>query len=298
MGNRERLDQYLVRMGFARSRRRARELVERGLVSVNGRTHPKGTAIAPGDLVELGSATEAASIKPNAGIALEVLFEDASVLVINKPAPMPCHPLDSAESATVMNAMVARYPEVASAGDKPLEGGLVHRLDNGTSGALLIARDRTAFRALRDAIRDGRIMREYEALVAGELRIPLELRDPIAHHPRNPRKMVVATSPADTRRGRARPAYTRVEAIEHLGAARTLLLVTPRTGCRHQIRVHLAHQGYPIVGDELYGGSLDQRLAAGRFLLHLRRVGFESPVSGSIAVEAPRPADLLAALGC
>ncbi len=124
-------------------------------------------------------------------LALEILHEDAAVLVVNKPGDMPCHPLDAGERDTVMNAVVARFPEIATVGEKPLEGGLVHRLDNGTSGALLIARNRGAFEKLRDAIRAGRISRRYEALVAGAVEDKIQIDTPIAHHPKNARKMVV-----------------------------------------------------------------------------------------------------------
>ena len=104
---------------------------------------------------------------------------------------MPCHPLDAGERDTVMNAVVARFPETATVGEKPLEGGLVHRLDNGTSGALLIARNRGTFEKLRDAIRAGRIARRYEALVAGAFEHKTEIDAPIAHHAKNARKMIV-----------------------------------------------------------------------------------------------------------
>ena len=218
----ERLDHYLVRTGFAPSRRVAQELVERGMVRINGRRSKKSEIVGAEDRVEVDAADRRAAIEPNAGLALEVIHEDAAVIVVNKPGGVPCHPLDAGERDTVMNAVVARFPETATVGEKPLEGGLVHRLDNGTSGALLIARNRGAFEKLRDAIRAGRIARRYEALVAGALERKTEIDTPIAHHAKNARKMVVgdpvqresqARRPRRDYAGRADPARRRVHAV-------------------------------------------------------------------------------------
>ena len=202
----ERLDHYLVRTGFASSRRVAQELVERGLVRINGRRSKKSEIVGADDRIEVASTNRRAVIEPNADLALEVLHEDASVIVVNKAGGVPCHPLNADERDTVMNAVVARFPEIATVGDKPLEGGLVHRLDNGTSGALLIARNRGTFDKLREAIRAGRIARRYEALVAGALESKIEIDAPIAHHAKNARKMIVGdpSSANPKRAGRRR----------------------------------------------------------------------------------------------
>ncbi len=290
----ERLDVHLVRLGYAASRRAARVLIEQGFVRVNGRPGVKGALVAAGDTVEVADRGERPGIEPNPGLALDVLFHDGALLVVNKPAPMPCHPLRPGERETVMNAIVARFPETASCGNDPREGGLVHRLDNGTSGALIVARESAAFAVLRDAIRGGRVARRYEALVAGELRSPLTLDAPIAHHPRNDRKMIaIGEEKAVTHGGR--PAMTIVEPIAHAGEF-TLVSVVPKTGNRHQIRVHLASSGHPLAGDALYGGPALPTLVPGRFWLHLREVGLDSPASGRIKVEAPLARELVDSL--
>ena len=285
----ERLDHYLVRMGHAASRRDARAMVGRGAVRLNGRRGIKGAVVHAGDNVEVEASPALDAIEANADLPLEVLFEDSALVVVNKPGGVPCHPLRPGERGTVMNAVVERFPETAAVGDKPIEGGLIHRLDNGTSGALMIARTDDAFTTLRRAIRAGAIKRKYLAMVTGNLRAPITLSAPIAHHPKNPRRMVACDAP-DAERLAARAALTRVEPVQRVGDF-TLVAVIPSTGMRHQIRVHLAHAGFPIVGDLLYGGAPCE-LEAQRFWLHLAEIELESPASGAIKVSAPLSSDL------
>jgi 23S rRNA pseudouridine1911/1915/1917 synthase len=280
-----------VRTGFAASRRVAQELVERGLVRINGRRSKKSEIVSADDRIEVASTNRRAVIEPNADLALEVLHQDAALIVVNKPGGVPCHPIHADERDTVMNAVVARFPEIGTVGVKPLEGGLVHRLDNGTSGALLIARNRGTFDKLRDAIRAGRIARRYEALVAGSLERKTEIDSPIAHHAKNARKMIVGDPSSANPKRAGRAASTVVEPIRRVGEF-TLLSIAPKTGSRHQIRVHLASIGHPIVGDVLYGGPASETLAHGRFWLHLCDVAFDSPAVGHVKVTAPIPEDL------
>jgi 23S rRNA pseudouridine1911/1915/1917 synthase len=301
----ERLDLYLMRIGWAPSRRAAKELIASGCVIVNRRRSHKGSVVVPGDNIEVTAPSSAIELAPNPELKIEILFEDAALVVVNKPGLIPCHPLRSDERRTIMNAAIAMYPEIAIAGDKALEGGLVHRLDNGTSGALMIARTPEAFSAMRDAIRMGRVARHYRALVAGRLDKPIEIATPIAHHPKNTRKMVVIDPYGSSlhaiganRRHQgsaARPAATIAEPLSHHGDF-TLVSVNPRTGRRHQIRVHLASIGKPIAGDILYGGPSLAGLALGRFWLHLASLEFNSPASGRVKADAPLAKDLAGAL--
>jgi 23S rRNA pseudouridine1911/1915/1917 synthase len=288
----ERLDHYLVRLGFARSRRAAREMLELGLVRLNGRPGTKGQLVTADDRVEVTASSALPALVPDPEVKLEIIFRDPSAVVVSKPAPMPCHPLRPGERGTVMNGVVAVFPDVATVGDNPREGGLVHRLDNGTSGALLVACTSDSFSQLREAIRSGRVHRTYQALVSGKLKESLKLEVPLAHDPRNPRKIVAVADRTAARAAlRARAAVTSVETIRTVGRF-TLAAITPQTGLRHQIRVHLAHAGYPIVGDTLYGGPSVSTLAAGRFWLHLCELEFRSPSSGPVRVRSPLPRDL------
>jgi 23S rRNA pseudouridine1911/1915/1917 synthase len=193
----------------------------------------------------------------------------------------------------VLTAIAANYPETAIDRDRQFEGGLVHRLDNGTSGALIIARTADAFMKLRAAIRGGTIAREYRALVAGKLEAVQEIATPVAHHLKNPRKMV--TGVGSRARSHPRPAFTQVQPVGYHGGF-TLVKVLPRTGSRHQIRIHLASIGHPIAGDTLYGGPAIVGLAPDRFWLHLGRIDLDSPASGRIRIDAPLAADLEAVI--
>lgn len=289
----ERLDHCLVRLGLAPSRRAAREFIADGRVRVNGHRLPKGASVTVNDRVELVDAAPPPEILPNPAIVIPILYADAAMLVVNKPGLMPCHPLRAGECGTVINAVAGQYAETAFNAGKPLEGGLVHRLDNGTSGALMIARTPAALSALRAALRIGGVRREYHALVAGNLAAPVEITTPIAHHRKNPRKMVTAC--ATERDYRGRPAATTVIPLRQQGPF-TLVKALPRTGSRHQIRVHLASIGHPLVGDELYGGPAAARLPPGRFWLHLAGLELDSPAGGRVQLQVPLPTDLIEAL--
>ncbi len=292
----KRLDQYLVRVGLAPSRRAAQRMIASGYVLLNGHIGRKGETVREGDRVEVAPGRELSSaIVPNPDLAIEVLYRDDAVLVVGKPGGLPCHPIRPAERATVMNGVVACFPETASAGTKLNEGGLVHRLDNGTSGALIVARTPEAFAELRNAVRQARLGHLYLALVAGAVTERLEIDTPVAHHPDNPRKMIVAPL-GEAHSLSARAAHTIAYPLSRHGPF-TLLEVTPvSAGARHQIRVHLASSGHPIVGDELYGGPPHPALISGRFWLHLARVEFRSPAMGRIVVDAPLAPDLEALL--
>jgi 23S rRNA pseudouridine1911/1915/1917 synthase len=288
----KRLDRALLDLGLGLTRRSARELIAAGYVRVNGRALRKGDLVAAGDRVEVAAPAMARQLLANAALAPAVLYQDAAAVIVAKPGLLPCHPLRLSDADTLMNGVVTLFPETAGAGDKPLEGGLVHRLDNGASGAVIVARSPLALKLLREALRSNRIARRYEALALGELTRPLEIDLPIAHHAKDPKRMTLA--PAGTRRalrGRPRPAFTRVEPLLRLDGM-TLLRVTPHTGVRHQIRLHLAAAKLPLVGDVLYGAPPAAALAPGRFFLHLRRLRFDSPAGALVDVQAPLPADL------
>ncbi len=284
-----RLDTFLRGALPAMSRRLVRRLIAEGAVCVNGRPAAKGVRVAPGDRVTLPDLP--ATITPEPGLALAVLHEDDALVALDKPGGIPGHALDPRQRGTAAAFLLARYPEMADVGD-PLAPGLVHRLDSGTSGLLVAARTRAAHCALRAALRARAVEKRYLAWVAGDAsaldgaRVAL----PLAHDPRDRRRMLPATA-----RVRAWPAETRL-AIVAAGRERSLVEATILTGVTHQVRVHLAARGHPVLGDVLYGGA-PAGLPRGRHALHAAGLTLPHPTDGRpLSLSALLPADL-AALG-
>lgn len=282
-----RLDRFVAERGGARARRRAAAIIAAGAVRVNGRPARRGQLLRHGDLVEVDPAALVdAPPAPQLGLALPVLYDDATLIAVDKPSGMPAVALRGADAGTVANFLLARAPETLAAGRAPGEAGLVHRLDTGTSGVLLAARSAMAWRHLREQFRRGTVDKRYLAWVDGDVARGGSRGEPIAHHPRRPRVMRACPDPEQARALRARPALTRYRPLERRGRA-TLLAITIATGVRHQIRVHLAAAGHPVCGDPLYGGS-----AAPRLMLHAAVLGVRHPVSGRrLSIDSPPPRD-------
>jgi len=275
-----RLDQVLVGRVPGMSRARARDLAASGKVRLNGKRCPKGARVRAGDRVELEEAPRPADFlpEPDPSETVEVLLEDADFLVVDKPAGMACHPLRPEERGTVVQALLARYPELAGIGYAQREAGLVHRLDRDTAGVLMVARTAAAFDALVRQLREGAIDKRYLALVAGELAAPRRIDLPIAHHPSDARRVVATADERVIARTRARPAVTEVLEAKVVGSA-TLVEVRARTARRHQVRAHLAAIGHPLVGDVLYGGPVHPGLD--RHFLHASALGLAHPRTGA-----------------
>ena len=284
-----RLDAWLACSLPHCGRRRAQRAIAAGAVRVNGRPARKASRVSAGDVVEVeGWVGAPGPLRANPDLMVSVLYEDAAVLVLDKPSGMPTHALRAEETDTVANFLLARYPEVSGVGKGPLEPGIVHRLDTGTSGVLLVARTADAHAALRRQFAEQAISKEYRALVHGRVPAAGAVDVPIAPIRRSGRKMrVVRHGPG------GRPARTLFRPIEPCGDF-TLLAVTIATGVMHQIRVHLASIGHPVVGDRLYGPATPPPRVR-RHLLHAYRIGFTHPVSGRrVEVTSPLPADVLA----
>ena len=283
-----RLDQFVARRIPGISRGSVRRLLERGLVLVDGRPHPKGLRLSPGQQVLVAAVARSERPVPQPDMPLWVLAERDDLVVINKPAGVSCHPLVPGETDTVANAIAARYPECAGASSQAREGGLVHRLDWCTTGALLAARSADAYGRLRGAFSSGRVVKHYLALVDGELERTGQVKSGIRTTPGDRTRMEVVCS-TDAPSG-SREAETCFAPLERLGE-RTSVHVTCRTGRRHQVRVHLAHAGFPLSGDEPYGGRpLEGNQGA---FLHAARV---SLLDEGAHFAAPLPADRAALL--
>ena len=184
--------------------------------------------------------------------SIELIFEDLNLLILNKPAGMPCHPFKKYEKNTALYFAVKCAPEIATVSNDWREGGLCHRLDNNTSGLLLFAKNKKTWLKMRLAVSKGLVYHIYFALIQGILMNKLIMDQPIAHHFKKKKKMVIAIK-NNKYRGKARAAKTIINSIER-GKNVTFIKAYIKGGCRHQIRVHLKYNGYPIIGDILYGG--------------------------------------------
>ena len=276
-----RLDRFLAEPLGSRSR--AQSLIEAGRVQVDGQPRPKRHALVGGERIRV-QESELASEVPVTDVPYGVVYEDAHLLVVDKPAGVVIHPARGHRSGTLAQALASR----GAAGGEPWRAGIVHRLDRETSGLLVVAKDAEVHRALKERLAERQLRREYAALVVGRPEARTGTIDaPIGRDRRDRVLMSIDTDdPRDAR--------THFELERALPAA-TLLRVTLETGRTHQIRVHLAAIGHPVCGDPQYGTAGQYGLE--RQFLHAARLAFEHPVTAAaIDVRSPLPADLVAAL--
>ena len=287
----ERLDKVVARL-YGVSRGRAMEWIAESRVKVDGLRAAKGSPVAGGARLFVNLPPPDAPV-PQPELPLRIVHADAFVIVADKPAGMPSHPLKPGETGTAANGLVGRFPELASVGPSQREGGLVHRLDTDTSGLLLAARTNGAHAALRAQFTARSVEKGYLALVAGELHAGGEIDLPLAHDPSDSRRVRAASDPEWAALHGARPALTRFQPLERRGGF-TLLDVEIATGVLHQIRAHLAFIGHPLAGDTLYGGPPLPGLE--RHFLHASRLAFTHPDGGRPRFQSPLPEDLAALL--
>ncbi len=276
-GDEGRIDKALARRFPDAGRRQLAELFDAGVVRLHGKRAKKGDRVVAGDVIELErEPVSGIALRPvaDATIELDILLERPDIVVIAKPAGIPSQPLRAGELGTAANGIVARFPECAEIGDDPRDGGLVHRLDIGTSGALIAARTEAAYRALRDAFGQGLVDKEYVAITDAR---PVS-RDSDA--PLAQRGDHVRVDHTD-----GLPAYTSFN-VERATADHALVRCTAQTGRMHQVRAHLAHVGSPIAGDTLYGGKPLGALEG--FFLHAARIGFPLGTE-KVVIDAPMP---------
>lgn len=289
----ERIDR-VVAMLTSCSRSEAAVLVDTGQVLVSGvPAASRSTKVRAGAVVtiEVPDGEEEARLVPEPGIALPVVYEDDDLLVIDKPAGLVVHPGAGQPTGTLVHGLLARYPEIVEVGVDPVRPGIVHRLDKGTTGLLLVARSQPAYQALVAALAARTVHRRYRALAWGELSATSGLIDaPIGRSAREPTRMAVTVT--------GKPARTRYQVLSGYTepVVVTELACTLETGRTHQIRVHLGSIGHPVVGDLRYGGAR-QSLAMDRPFLHAELLELDHPISGApLRFESPLPADLEAVL--
>jgi 23S rRNA pseudouridine1911/1915/1917 synthase len=289
----QRLDKVLTTRVPGVGRRQARRLFEAGAVRIAGRRVGKATPARAGEqvTVQLGEPERAV---PEPEAPLRVCLETAELVVVDKPAGQPTAALSATDRGSLASALVAHYPEMAAVGYDPREPGLLHRLDTLTSGLLLAARSQPVFERLRRGQAADRLLKRYLAVVAGG---PLDARGvvtlPLAHHPTDPRR-VIACDAHRAARGACRAA-THYQVLRR-SSHRALLQVELSRAFRHQVRVHLAALGCPIVGDRVYG-SAPCRALGNRHALHASRLEWSGNTQlAAFAVESPLPAELEALL--
>jgi 23S rRNA pseudouridine1911/1915/1917 synthase len=279
-----RLDQFLAEpLG---SRARAQRLIDARCVLVDGLLRPKRHLLTGGELIEVEEPevpVPPAEAKP---APFQIAYEDEYLLVVDKPPGVVVHPARGNRSGTLSQALAG----IAAGGDEPWRAGIVHRLDRDTSGLLVVAKSEDTHRALKSLLAARRLHREYLALVEGhpEARSGT-IEAPIGRHRRDPLLMSIDSDAP-------REARTHFE-LERLLPDSALLRVLLDTGRTHQIRVHMAAIGHPVLGDRQYGGRMAYGLT--RQFLHAARLSFPHPATGEqVDVQSPLPDDLGAALEC
>jgi 23S rRNA pseudouridine1911/1915/1917 synthase len=294
-----RLDRWLASQLPDQSRARLQALIESGHVTLDGQPARASLRLRAGQQVELVFPLPEPSSPAAEDIPLAIVHQDSSLLVIDKPAGLVVHPGAGTASGTLVNALLGRVKDLSGIGGV-LRPGIVHRLDRGTSGLLVVAKDDATHRDLARQFAGRRVEKEYLALVLGvPARAAGEIALPIGRDPVHRKKMSV-------RAPRGREALTRYSVVEALDGA-ALLRVRLHTGRTHQIRVHLASIGHPVAGDETYGGrrepssrrseSREALRTLRRPALHAARLAFEHPATRErVCFDSPLPADISAVL--
>lgn len=288
-----RLDAFLAENIEGWSRSRLQKLIEDGDILIDGKPAKPSYKLKINDLIEADLVPASASFVPE-NIPLDIVFEDSAVAVINKPPGLIVHPAGRTQSGTLANALAFHFSTLSDVSGS-VRPGIVHRLDRGTSGLMVIAKTGEAHENLADQFRARTIFKLYRTLVYGRLtgeNVPIDAL--IARDPRNRAQMAVVAG--------GRPSLS-IYSVDRSFGLFTLLNVQIKTGRTHQVRVHLASIKHPVVGDKLYSGGRENTVADPRVrafirrldrqFLHAAALGFRHPLTGQeMSFEAPLPADL------
>jgi 23S rRNA pseudouridine1911/1915/1917 synthase len=293
----QRLDRYLVQVMQDVSRTAVQQLITSGAVLVNGRQSKPGYMLRGGDTVQVAPVARLDTQQPARPLALplDIVYEDADILVVNKPAGLVVHPAPGHHDDTLVNALLAYLPALgadnAETPGSPLRAGIIHRLDKDTSGLLIVAKHTRARLALLEQQKRHEIIKRYLALVEGVVSLDQGIIDaPIGRDPRHRQHMAITAVAS-------REARTHFRVLQRF-ARHTLLLLQLETGRTHQIRLHLKAIGHPVVGDPAYGsGTALKGVTLTRQFLHAYQLQFRHPITCEmLKLEAPLPADLQAVL--
>jgi len=276
-----RLDRFLVSV-LALSRSQIQRLIKDGCVLVAGRTAKSNQAVKPGQAIAIDVPELIDPAPQPEALALPIVYQDRDLIVVDKPAGMVVHPAAGHASGTLVNALLHHVDDLSGIGGEK-RPGIVHRLDKGTSGLMVVAKHDKAHEELSRQFAEREVEKEYLALVWGEVMAGRRIDAPIGRDPNNRKKM----SSESARLRRTRAAVTRIVRAEHFGRMLTMTQVAIHTGRTHQIRVHLSAIGHPIVGDALYGGvhrrvpgDLRAVTHLDRPFLHAAHLVFQHPEDG------------------
>ena len=279
-----RLDKFVGDSCPELSRTRAQKLIAGGFIIVNGRPAKPGHQLSIGDKINVSIPTEFPGPLAPEDIPLKIVYEDADLLVVDKPPGLAVHPAPGHPSHTLVNAVLGYLPSLAD--DDFVRPGIVHRLDKDTSGLIIVAKNRLAHENLSDQFKARSVAKSYIVLVKGRLSPESGvIESAIGRDPRNRQRMAVVA--------KGREARTEYRVLKYIKDY-SLLEIRPRTGRTHQIRVHLAAIGFPVVGDAAYGVASPH---LSRQFLHASRLGFNLPSTGRyVEFTSPLPPDLEQAL--
>ncbi len=287
-----RLDRFLASILADHSRSQIQRLIKEGRIRVGDRDAKPNQAVKVGQAISVDVPAPVDATLEAEALPLPIVYQDRDLIVVDKPAGMVVHPAAGHGTGTLVNALLHHIADLSGIGGEK-RPGIVHRLDRGTSGLMVVAKNDGAHEALARQFRNREVEKEYVALVWGEVMAGHRIEVPIGRDPAHRKKM-------SARARRSREAVTRIVRAEPFGRALTLAHVAIHTGRTHQIRVHLSHIGHPVVGDPLYGG-VHRRVAGDlravshldRPFLHAARLVFAHPADGRrMAFESPLPDDL------
>ncbi len=294
----QRLDAFLAGQLAGISRASIQRAIAAGHCRVNGKNLKPSYRLEAGDEVVVDQVEVAREGPEPEDIPLDLLYEDEHLVAVNKPAGMIVHPAKGHWAGTLAAALAYHFQTLSQIGG-PTRPGIVHRLDRDTSGVIVVARTDQAHAHLAEQFKARTVQKEYLAIVRGVPDRDADVVDrPIGNHPHIREQMAIREGHESSR-----PALTKFEVIERFERF-ALLRVLPKTGRTHQIRVHLASVGLPVLCDKLYGGGDtmfddDQQVVLARHALHARRLELDHPATGErLTFEAPLPADMQAALQC
>lgn len=297
-GDAIRLDRFLKERYHFLPLASLRGLLLQGAILVNGLRARKGLYLKAGDRVEIDSKIDEqlqqGGPSPNPALPCRLIAEEGGVVVFDKPAGLHTAPQRLGENGTAANWLAAHFPSCLTASPNPHDAGLLNRLDRGTSGLLLAAQSPPVYRQMRRLWQEHRVEKKYLALVYGAAPSAGNIRWPLAHHPSDPRRMVVIENDTTPHRGKIHNAQTEFR-CRHRYPKASLLEVTLISGVMHQIRLHLQALGYPVVGETLYASvpPLTPPWSDDRYFLHAYRLAWADPQNGVLqSYESPLPQEL------